>query len=89
MTNSVIQQNSNPVVNEQIDITGDICPMTFVRTKLRMERMSVGEVLEVILNEGEPLENVPRSAGEMGWEVLAIEEMPARPGQRRILIRKT
>ena len=51
--------------------------------------MSVGDVLEVILNEGEPLENVPRSAREMGWEVLAIEEMPARPGQRRILIRKT
>lgn len=88
MMNNVIQQNSAQVVNEQIDITGDICPMTFVRTKLRMEAMSVGDVLEVLLNEGEPLENVPRSAREMGWEVLTIEGIADQPGQRRILIRK-
>ncbi|MEQ8709525.1 MAG: sulfurtransferase TusA family protein [Rhodospirillales bacterium] len=89
MTKHSIQQNNGPVVDARIDITADICPMTFVRTKLRMEQMAAGDVLEVTLNQGEPLENVPRSVREMGWDVLAIEEIPGQPEQRRVLIRKT
>jgi TusA-related sulfurtransferase len=46
--------------------------MTFVRTKLLVERMRVGETAEVRLNAGEPLRNVPRSLREHGHEVLAI-----------------
>src|SRR4029077_17836628 len=42
-----------------IDITGEVCPMTFVRTKLRLERMQPGEVLSVRLRGEEPLRNVP------------------------------
>jgi tRNA 2-thiouridine synthesizing protein A len=72
-----------------LDITSDFCPMTFVKTKLRLEAMSPGEVLEVTLNEGEPLENVPRSVREMGWQVVSIDPVPSRPGCRRLLIRKT
>jgi len=53
-----------------IDITTDTCPMTFVKTKLRLEKMQAGEVLEVLLNDGEPLKNVPLSAIELGYEVL-------------------
>ena len=44
-----------------IDITGDHCPMTFVRVKLKLETMESGEILSVRLNGGEPLLNVPRS----------------------------
>ncbi len=54
-----------------IDITPDTCPMTFVKTKLRLEKMQKGEVLEVLLNDGEPLKNVPLSAQELGHSILA------------------
>lgn len=56
-----------------LDITHLVCPMTFVRTKLAIERLSAGQVLEVRLNEGEPLVNVPRSVKEMGHEVVSLE----------------
>lgn len=56
-----------------LDITADVCPITFVKTKLLVERMRAGEVAEVRLNAGEPLENVPRSLREEGHEVLGLE----------------
>ena len=52
-----------------LDITGVTCPMTWVRTKLELERMTTGEELEVRCREGEALENVPRSAREAGHAV--------------------
>jgi TusA-related sulfurtransferase len=57
-----------------IDITGEVCPMTFVRTKLRLERMQPGEVLSVRLIGEEPLRNVPRAAREEGHTILGIED---------------
>ena len=55
-----------------IDITGEVCPMTFVRTKLRLERMRPGEVLSVRLRGDEPLRNVPKAAREEGHSILGI-----------------
>ncbi len=60
-------------IDHFLDITSDVCPITFVRTKLLIEKMKSGEVLEVRLTEGEPLENVPRSVSEEGHEVLSLE----------------
>ena len=48
--------------DHDIDITGEVCPMTFVRTKLKLERMRPGETLSVRLRGEEPLRNVPRAA---------------------------
>ncbi|NDH62293.1 MAG: sulfurtransferase TusA family protein [Alphaproteobacteria bacterium] len=59
--------------DHDIDITGEVCPMTFVRTKLRLERMRSGEVLSVRLRGDEPLRNVPRAARDEGHTVLGIE----------------
>ncbi|WP_417840572.1 sulfurtransferase TusA family protein [Terasakiella sp.] len=59
-------------VDESIDITSDTCPMTFVKTKLKIEKMKSGQILEVLLNEGEPLKNVPLSTEELGHKVLNI-----------------
>ena len=59
--------------DQTIDITAEVCPMTFVRTKLRLERMKPGEVLEVRLRGDEPLRNVPRAAREEGHQILSIE----------------
>lgn len=69
-----------------LDITHEHCPMTFVRTKLELARMSEGDTLEVLLSEGEPLENVPRSATEQGFKVLSIE--PVTKGIYRVWIEK-
>ena len=52
-----------------LDVTDLTCPMTWVRTKLELERMAPGEELEVRCPEGEALENVPRSAAEAGHDV--------------------
>ena len=60
-------------VDHSIDITGEVCPMTFVRTKLKLERMQAGEVLSVRLRGDEPLRNVPRAAREEGHAILAIQ----------------
>ena len=55
-----------------LDITADVCPMTFVKTKLLIERMSVGETAEIRLPAGEPLENVPRAVEEHGHMLLDL-----------------
>jgi TusA-related sulfurtransferase len=52
-----------------LDITALTCPMTWVRTKLELERMRTGEALDVVCRPGEALENVPRSAREAGHRV--------------------
>lgn len=54
-----------------LDITGEVCPMTFVKTKLLLERMPPGSTAKVRLQGTEPLENVPRSVQEMGHRILA------------------
>ena len=73
-----------------LDITGEVCPMTFVRTKLVMERMAPGQTAEVRLKGREPLANVPRSVVEFGHEVMALEPEPGEPadGIHRLAIRK-
>ena len=52
-----------------LDITELTCPMTWVRTKLELEKLAPGEALEVRCPEGEALENVPRQAREAGHDV--------------------
>lgn len=56
-----------------IDITNDVCPMTFVRVKLKVEALPPGSLLEIRLNGGEPLENVPRSLRDEGCDVVRQE----------------
>ena len=58
-----------------LDITKEHCPMTFVKTKLKLAQIAEGDILEVLLAEGEPLENVPRSAMEQGYNVLGIVQV--------------
>lgn len=61
--------------NYTLDITKEHCPMTFVKTKLQLAKMNKGEVLDVILKKGEPLDNVPKSATEQGFKVLEIKQV--------------
>ena len=73
-------------VTRQIDITRDVCPMTFVRTRLALDKMAPGETLLVTLKGQEPLQNVPRTATEQGHEVLSLETDAS--GLTRLLIRR-
>lgn len=69
-----------------IDITRDVCPITFVKTKLELEDLAPGEVLEVTIREGESLENVTRSCRAEGHEILARRQIEGPIW--RVLIRR-
>lgn len=73
-----------------IDITGEVCPMTFVKTKLQIERMCPGQVLEIRLQGQEPLTNVPHSLKELGHEILSFikEDGETAAGKHRLVVRK-
>lgn len=57
-----------------LDLRGTPCPINFVRTKLRLEQMSPGSLLEVWLDSGEPIEQVPDSLKMEGYQLEAINE---------------
>lgn len=69
-----------------LDITRDLCPMTFVRTRLALDRMAPGERLLVLLKGDEPRRNVPRSTREHGHKVLAEET--GADGVTRLLVER-
>ena len=62
-------------MNHTLDITKEHCPMTFVKTKLKLAQIAKGDTLEVLLSEGEPVDNVPRSAEEQGFKVISVEHV--------------
>ena len=61
--------------------------MTFVKTKIALEKLSAVDTLEVLLTEGEPLDNVPKTATEQGYNVLGTA--PIREGVYKVRIRKS
>lgn len=54
-----------------IDVTTDHCPMTFVKAKIALSKLQMGEQLEVFLLEGEALSNVPKAAIEQGYKLIS------------------
>lgn len=69
-----------------IDITRDICPVTFVKTKLELEELAEGDILEVLIREGESLENVSRSCAAEGHVILS--RTPHTPPVWRLIIKR-
>ena len=61
-------------IDQTLDLSGEVCPYTFVKTKLALEQMEVGEVLQVTVDNGESASNVPRSLELEGHEVLQLEK---------------
>ncbi|MFA5180486.1 MAG: sulfurtransferase TusA family protein [Syntrophales bacterium] len=59
----------------QLDLHGVACPMNFVKTKLALEELEPGEHLEVILDEGDAMLNVPRSLKEEGHRIVKVEPL--------------
>lgn len=56
-----------------LDITKDVCPLTFVRTKLAIERLEPGGILDVRVSGTEPLRTIPPGMEELGHRIIAIE----------------
>lgn len=74
------------IPDHTLDIARDVCPMTFVRTRLALDRMSTGQTLLVLLKGDEPTRNVPRTAAEQGHTVLDQQAGP--DGITRLLLRR-
>ena len=70
----------------ELDITQETCPMTFVRTRLALDRLAPGDILRVRLRGDEPRTSVPRSAALLGHQVLA--EDTGADGVTTLLIRR-
>ena len=61
-------------VDDTVDITDVVCPVTFVKTKVALEELDEGQILQVHLNDGEPVQNVPRSLKDEGHKVLKLSD---------------
>ena len=59
-------------IDDKVDITDVVCPTTFVKAKIALEELEEGEILSVKMNDGEPVQNVPRSIKEEGHQILKL-----------------
>ena len=76
-------------IHYRLDLTNEVCPMTFVKTKLILEKMKTGDVLEVLLKDGEAIENVPKSVAEQGNTVISLCKIVENITYFQLLIRKS
>jgi TusA-related sulfurtransferase len=65
---------TSSLADAHLDLRGTPCPINFVRTKLRLEQMPPGSLLEVWLDSGEPIEQVPDSLKMEGYELESLKE---------------
>jgi TusA-related sulfurtransferase len=59
------------VVNQSINLQGIACPVNYIRAKFKLETMKPGEILELTLDDGEPIDSVPKSLREDGHRILS------------------
>ncbi len=63
---------------KKIDIRGLVCPYTFVKAKLAIEAMHVGETLEILLDYAEAAQSIPKSMQDHGQSVVGVEQVNDR-----------
>ena len=61
-------------IDETVDNTDVVCPVTFVKAKVALEELDDGQILSIRMNDGEPVQNVPRSMKEEGHKVLKLNK---------------
>jgi tRNA 2-thiouridine synthesizing protein A len=69
-----------------LDLSGEVCPFTFVRTKLRLEELPLGAELHILVDHAPAAENVPRSLRAEGQEVVSVA--PDGPRWRIVCIKR-
>ena len=70
---------ATPAVDAELDLIGEQCPFTFVRTKLALEALPIGGVLRIVIDHEPAIRTIPRSAAEWGQQILEV----APGGDRR------
>ena len=69
----------------ELDLRGVICPYNFVKTKLKLDTMRAGDILAVMIDDGEPIRNVPQSVENEGHTIITQDQLGA---SYRVLIQK-
>ena len=59
-------------IDDTVDITDKVCQLTFVKAKVAIDELDDGEVIAIRMNDGEPVQNVPRSIKEEGHQILKL-----------------
>jgi len=62
-------------IDQSLDLKGVPCPLNFVKAKLTLEGLNAGSILEVLLDDGEPVINVTASVKEEGHQILKVEKI--------------
>jgi len=84
---SYLKESTAPIQPDvELDLRGVICPYNFVKTKLKLETMKGGQILSVLLDDGDPIQNVPQSVRNEGHTILSQERMDR---VHRVIIRKS
>lgn len=73
-------------INDSVDITDVVCPTTFVKAKVALEELEEGQILAIKMNDGEPVQNVPRSIKEEGHQILKL--LPDEDGTYTLIVKK-
>ncbi len=73
-------------IDQELDLKGEVCPYTFVKSKLALEEMETGQVLRVLVDHRPAVDNVPRSMQNEGQEILGVAEVSTK--EWTITIRK-
>ena len=60
--------------DDTVDITDVVCPVTIVKAKVALEELDEGQILSIRMNDGEPVQNVPRSIKEEGHQILKLDD---------------
>ena len=61
-------------IDDTVDITDVVCPVTFVKAKVALEELDEGQILSIRMNDGEQVQNVPRSIKEEGHQILKLDD---------------
>ena len=59
-------------IDDTVDNTDKVCPLTYVKAKVAIDELEDGEVIAIRMNDGEPVQNVPRSIKEEGHQILKL-----------------
>ena len=73
-------------ITDPVDITDVVCPVTFVKAKVALDELDDGDVLSIHMNDGEPVQNVPRSIKEEGHKILKL--IDNQDGTYDLIVRK-
>jgi len=71
----IVAKVENMTKQIELDLCGDVCPFTFVKTKLQLEQLESGDILTVIFDHAPAIENVPKSVTNEGHTILGIDEI--------------